>query len=516
MEQKVMTKRERVLALISEHEDFPALSTTITLMNGMNSSNDVSVNHFSNLILKDYALTCKIIHMVNSTAYAHFGEITTVSRAVFVMGLETIKNMAIALKMFDHFRDRVNTDELKDLMLKALASAVIARHVSESTGVGNEEEAFLCSLFHTFGTVLVAFYLPDDYSEIRKLIHENGATEESASRSVLGISLVDIGMHFAKLWHFPERMVLSMKPARIPLIRGETPEEQLTMLSILSHGITAAITEKKDHDDKKKAIEKLVKSYRGFSEIEGEKIEGFLTSSVSEIEEYSNIFDLNITDSPFMKHLEVYIRQIDMTDEGSNGSQDAGSEALVSLDSPRCGQEESSDSVFTRGIQEVTNALFGSYELNDILRIGLETMFRGLNFAQVRNVIFFIKDVRSPHLCIRFGFGSDIDHMKIWFRIPLVAENDIFSLATTKQKDLLIKDTEDASIRQSLPQWYRSRARGRMFLILLPITIQMKPIGLFYIEGSRDGCRHVTESHLNFLKIIRDQTVQAIKRKIGG
>ncbi|MCK7485629.1 MAG: hypothetical protein MZU97_08780 [Bacillus subtilis] len=107
----------------------------------------------------------------------------------------------------------------------------------------------------------------------------------------------------------------------------------------------------------------------------------------------------------------------------------------------------------------MTNALFGSYELNDILRIGLETMFRGLNFAQVRNVIFFIKDVRSPHLCIRFGFGSDIDHMKIWFRIPLVAENDIFSLATTKQKDLLIKDTEDASIRQSLPQWYRSRAR---------------------------------------------------------
>ncbi|MCK7485627.1 MAG: hypothetical protein MZU97_08770 [Bacillus subtilis] len=46
------------------------------------------------------------------------------------------------------------------------------------------------------------------------------------------------------------------------------------MLSILSHGITAAISEKKDHDDKKKAIEKLVKSYRGFSEIEGEKIDG--------------------------------------------------------------------------------------------------------------------------------------------------------------------------------------------------------------------------------------------------
>ncbi|MCC6347229.1 MAG: GAF domain-containing protein, partial [Nitrospirales bacterium] len=64
-------------------------------------------------------------------------------------------------------------------------------------------------------------------------------------------------------------------------------------------------------------------------------------------------------------------------------------------------------------------------------------------------------------------------------------------------------------------EWYRTRVSPRIFVILLPITIGNKPIGLFYIEGDREGFGKIAGSHFNYLKIIRDQTVVAIRQKQG-
>jgi GAF domain-containing protein len=66
-----------------------------------------------------------------------------------------------------------------------------------------------------------------------------------------------------------------------------------------------------------------------------------------------------------------------------------------------------------------------------------------------------------------------------------------------------------------LPDWYRSKAPSQAFIILLPIIINNKLIGMFYIEGDKGGFQTVSSGQLNYLKILRDQTVMAIKQIQG-
>jgi GAF domain-containing protein len=82
-----------------------------------------------------------------------------------------------------------------------------------------------------------------------------------------------------------------------------------------------------------------------------------------------------------------------------------------------------------------------------------------------------------------------------------------------KQKDLVIRDIEPPQILQLLPEWFKAWASANIFIVLLPIIINNKPVGIFYIEGDKEGYEKVSGSHLNYLKILRDQTVMAIKQK---
>jgi HD-like signal output (HDOD) protein len=70
--------------------DFPALSTTMGAVNRSAASETERVTQLSNSILKDFALTNKLLKLVNSASYSQYGgSISTVSRAVVIMGFDT-------------------------------------------------------------------------------------------------------------------------------------------------------------------------------------------------------------------------------------------------------------------------------------------------------------------------------------------------------------------------------------------------------------------------------------------
>jgi GAF domain-containing protein len=82
-----------------------------------------------------------------------------------------------------------------------------------------------------------------------------------------------------------------------------------------------------------------------------------------------------------------------------------------------------------------------------------------------------------------------------------------------KQTDLVIKDITTPDIKPLLPAWYSKRISDTIFVIILPIVINKKPIGLFYIEGDKTAFGKTTAGELKYLTMLRDQTVLAIKQK---
>ena len=116
-----------ILEKLQEHHDFPAMSNTVEIINKFEISEDVSVSEFANIVLKDYALTSKVLKLVNSVSYSQFGEVTTISRAIVLLGFENIKNLALTLMLFDHFQKNSSNAEHMDTMVKSFYSGILAQ-----------------------------------------------------------------------------------------------------------------------------------------------------------------------------------------------------------------------------------------------------------------------------------------------------------------------------------------------------------------------------------------------------
>lgn len=543
--------KDLILGRMQQSGDFPALSNTIdTVTRFTSSTSETSLAELSNAILNDYSLTSKVLKVVNSVAYRHFGEVSTVSRAVIVLGFENIKHLALAITLFEHLEKHKGANELKDLIIKSIYSGILARQMAgeiEAAGI-EKEEAFICALFHTFGKLLACFYLPEKVREINAYMEREGVSEDAAARAILDETYPQIGMSLAKGWNFPDKIVYSMDKLSASDAPGRLNEiQKLQMLSTVSNEISNLLGAASEKEEKEKNIEKLIKAYNRNLNLKPKRVTSIIKSTSDEIVEYTNVFNILLSKSPFARELGnfsyaerpekqphekepltvSYAEQPEKKEEAearalqepaeTPADREAaltGSEALKLFENIfEAEVEETPESILSKGIQEVNSALLSNYSLNDIISIVLETMYRGMRLSGESIVLFFIRDTTTPSMNIRLGFGSAIEELRKWFKIPIGGASDLFNLIFVKKKDIVIKNLDSPEMRPLLPSWYSQRVSGGVFVILLPIFISDKLIGLFYAEGGKSGMDIVSEQNLNYLKILRDQVALAIKQK---
>jgi GAF domain-containing protein len=160
------------------------------------------------------------------------------------------------------------------------------------------------------------------------------------------------------------------------------------------------------------------------------------------------------------------------------------------------------------GIQDITNTMVEDFQLNDVLRMVLETMLRALGF---RRIVFCLRDARSNQITGRFGLGDDAAAVAARFRIPLQRSGDLFAAVCSKGADMLVADATQPRIAASLPAWYRDGVGAPAFL-LLPMLMQGKPLALIYADMDATGRLQLGERELALLRTLRNQALMAFKQ----
>ena len=95
------------------------------------------------------------------------------------------------------------------------------------------------------------------------------------------------------------------------------------------------------------------------------------------------------------------------------------------------------ETVFADGMKDVTNAILDNYSLNDIFRIVIETMFRGMKASGIEKTLLFIKDTKQPVMNLRLSLGDSMEKLSTWFPVPTDNNGDIFNVAIAKQTGAL-------------------------------------------------------------------------------
>src|SRR3989338_11523780 len=99
---------EYLLRRMRFKSDFPALSASVSRVQALSDNETDSMQTLCDEVLQDVALTQKLLRVVNTAHFRRAGSdpISTVSRAVALIGVGGVRNMALSLMLLDHMEDK--------------------------------------------------------------------------------------------------------------------------------------------------------------------------------------------------------------------------------------------------------------------------------------------------------------------------------------------------------------------------------------------------------------------------
>jgi HD-like signal output (HDOD) protein len=543
---------EYLLRRIRHKGDFPALSATISAVNRAASSDREPVAVLCNSILKDFALTGRLLKIVNASNLNQFGgAIGTVSRAISILGYDTVRNVSMSLLLFEHMHDRSSAVALKDQVVSVYFSALLARELHDRADLRDAEQAFICAMFHRLGKLLATFYLYDEAQIVERDVHSRGWDEERASREVLGVSYEELGVGIGRAWNLPEDIIDSMRAISGPLKKCPTQQgEKLRMIASLANELAGVIQEPGEATRKERLVG-LVGRYGPATGITERMLTAAVQGCANALMRDADALGHGVTRNGFLQKARAWRGASDpSTPVSREAEQGSGvSVATVGVGTPEeertlpavahaaqavaetqrlvpdsnlagagegqanrtSGAQEPGrrQAALAAGVQDITNTLVGEHTLSDVLRIILETMYRAIGFDRV---LLFTLDTRQQALRCRFGFGADAEaivHKGV--SVPLDGARDLFYAASVMGADLCIQDVESDKVRPHVPAWYRS-AIGARGLVLLPIVDRKRTVGLIYADSNSPTTLHFSSEELGLLKTLRNQAVLAMRQ----
>jgi len=165
---------------------------------------------FADVIGIDPSMTSRLLQIANSAIYSFPGEISTISRAITIIGTQAIYNMMlvdVAASAFKHFENQAI--DLKRFWRMSIFCGLAAKNLAIQAGIRDIERLFVAGLLQNFGELLVAKITPD----IAKRC-ENYTSEQlpwQLQELALGFTYTDISADLLKIWQIPEKIILPIR-----------------------------------------------------------------------------------------------------------------------------------------------------------------------------------------------------------------------------------------------------------------------------------------------------------------
>jgi HD-like signal output (HDOD) protein len=153
----------------------------------------------------------RILKVVNSAFYGLPGQIGSIERAIVLLGLNAVKNIAVAASLGQLFRGAKLCDNfgVKDLWQHCIAVGVVTRELAKQMKLPMADEAFLAGMIHDVGILVSLQLWPEQIRAVCERSSNATAAGEAANfceleRELIGVDHQQLGTALAEQWKFPQ------------------------------------------------------------------------------------------------------------------------------------------------------------------------------------------------------------------------------------------------------------------------------------------------------------------------
>jgi putative nucleotidyltransferase with HDIG domain len=157
------------------------------------------------IVSHDPALVTRILKVVNSAFYGLPGQIGSIERAIVLLGLNAVKNIAVAASIGQLFRGGKLCEGFaaRDLWTHCIAVAVVARDLAKQMKLPIADEAFLAGMIHDVGILIQLQTNPEQLREVCEAAKTSSSTFCELESQIIGIDHQQLGAALAEQWKFP-------------------------------------------------------------------------------------------------------------------------------------------------------------------------------------------------------------------------------------------------------------------------------------------------------------------------
>lgn len=455
---------DKLWTRMNERGDFPLLSESLRATMAAMKNDDLDFTALVRVVLSDFALTQKVLRLANSAMYMAFGgNITTVTRALMVLGMDAVGHLIVGLKLVDHFHQ--STPRRIDAKLelnRALLSGCVARKLTRNADLRAGEEAVVCTLMRQVGKLLVVCYLDSEWDRIRRRAAELHGDDEAAAVDVLGVSFQEIGSEAAARWRLPDVIragIVDDDP------HAAAPDEVYA----------GRLDNCDDCDDDVDSAADEIRWLRAVSRCSTDVASALAAppspqrdARVAAIAQHCSI-ELGIEPETLVEIADVLARE-----EASDTVMREIVELRANADAIARAQAEP-QACLEAGLADL-RALPSEHVLAPVLALASESVLAGLAFT--RTVMFVRHD--DGTFAARLGFGPGVDAALGQLRFHERFEPDVFHLAITNSVGIFIEQAQDPKMMKRLPAWYLDVFDDARAFVLLPVRVGTTTSALLY------------------------------------
>ncbi|MDD2706823.1 MAG: HDOD domain-containing protein [Verrucomicrobiae bacterium] len=220
-----------IIRLIKQAVDeMPAISPVFNKLTEMSRNLETDANELVKLIMLDPVLSAKVLKLINSAFYGMSQPVNSLTEAVIMLGVNTVKNLATCTAVLDRIvvGGRGMALNPQEFWVHCLGTAVACRLLGKAQNVPDDEleTHFLAGLLHDLGKVILLKAIPGDYEIAMSRSAATSTSLNLAEMECFGFDHAQVGRLLANRWKLTPSLVDAIENHHLPDTGARPPLTQ--------------------------------------------------------------------------------------------------------------------------------------------------------------------------------------------------------------------------------------------------------------------------------------------------
>jgi HD-like signal output (HDOD) protein len=488
-----MSESDTLIDAMRRHPQLPGLGIAVARIVAMVDANVDSIQELRNVILADVHLTQRIIGIANSVGYrlSSGAGITTVTRAIVVIGFEQVKLLALGMMFVDQMRDKERATAMKAELIQALQASLLAREMSRQLAPDDKEKVAIAALLGNVAKLLLVMVDLDRFREISRRV-AGGSTETSAANEVLGMSLKTLTGEILGLWGIPGALV-SLSTGSVAPTESKHVQRLDRIVGLAK--ITAQHLRRPVGPEREALIAEVRGQCVAAGGVTGEAFDRWVSTADAQM-------------APVRALLESAIPEPAAANDGFPAGSVIDDSTPLAGRPNAVGKPANSHELVLSRLQDLTHLITERQSLSAILLTALECLHTGFGYSRS---ILLLRDAGTSSMRARVWCGAITKAQADHLQIDIDSPGDLFAAAIRRGTDLQIQDAHAANIAQRLPAYFSKACPQTTSFILLPLLSDSSPIACLLVGRDVPEPDPITPDDIRLLRTVRGQIILAMK-----